>query len=99
MPKSVITKFEVNEEISGLEVTRYDVEIRGAKVHGLKVERVQDLHVGGYRITVEAPDGVLPLSTMDALARRVDASATVRVNGKLSGPGFVRHHRSYGIKK
>lgn len=96
--KSVITKFEVNEEVSGLGTTRYDVEIKGKPVHGLKVERVQDLNLGGYRINVEAPVEALAVSTMDALARRVDSRSKVRVNGRLSGPGFVRHFRSYGVK-
>lgn len=91
--KSVITKFEVVEENVSLAVTPYRVEIKGKYDPRVKVERVQDLIKGGYLVMVQAPAGLLALSTMDALARRVDPGA--RAVSNL--PGKSVHLRGYRI--
>lgn len=91
--KSVITKFEVVEENVTLAVTPYRAEIKGKFDPRVKVERVQDLNKGGYYVVVQVPAGVVALSTMDALARRVSADARVLTNM----PGRGVHVRTYRI--
>lgn len=94
MTKSVITKFEVNEENVSLAKTPYHVEISGRFDPRLKVERVQDLLKGGYYVYIQAPAGVLAVSTLDAVARRVDPKARALSNM----PGKTLHLRVYRIK-
>lgn len=92
--KSVITKFEVVEDNVTLAVTPYRVEVKGIRDPRLKVERVQDLKNGGYYVLVQAPAGMLALSTMDAIARRVDPKARALSNMA----GKTVHVRIYSVK-
>lgn len=97
MTASVITGFAKNVEDATLGRTPYVVEIKGQNPGGVRVAELMDADTGTVSIEViaPAPDGkpVLALSTMDALARRVRATAKVAFNGQ--GPTTLR--RVYAV--
>lgn len=75
--KSVITKLEVSER--WIDTVKYDLEIHGAPVPNVIVEKRTDMENGFESVLIQVPivDGkpVLAVSTMDAIARRVMPSA------------------------
>ncbi|QFG12153.1 Hypothetical Protein OBI_RACECAR_314 [Arthrobacter phage Racecar] len=92
MTASVITKLEANTEDATFGRTPYRLEIKGAPAHGVRVTELMDPNTGqkSVELIVPAPDGspALPLSTMDAVARRIKDGA--RVIAKAQGNAWRR---------
>lgn len=93
--KSVITKFEIDPEMVLLGSTRYVVEIRGEVVPNLVVEKNLNTENGHVTVRVQVPRGTVAVSTMDALARRVDPTARAYAGNK----GGASQVRLYAVER
>lgn len=86
MTASVITTLEANTEDATFGRTPYRLEIKGAPAYGVRVTELLDPNTGKrtVELIVPAPDGTpaLPLSTMDAVARRIIDGARVAVKSQ-----------------
>lgn len=78
--KSVITKLEARTEDQTYGRIPYDVEIKGAKPANVVVAKLPKLSdVTETLVEITSPKGLLALSTMDAIARRIMPDARHRV--------------------
>lgn len=78
--KSVITKLEARTEDQTYGRIPYDVEIKGAKPANVVVAKLPKLSDKTETLVeITAPVGLLALSTMDAIARRIIPNARHRV--------------------
>lgn len=81
MTASVITKLAPSEEDSSYNFRAYELELKGKPAHGVAVRETFEM-VGGKRgVRVSAMVGqkgpAAPLSTMDAIARKILPGARV----------------------
>ncbi len=97
MTASVITKLAALNADATWEETPYALEIKGKPAHGVTVKEVLEPTTGRtlIRIAAMAPTGipVLPLPTMDQVARNIRAGA--RVVNYVKGSKL--HIREYAV--
>lgn len=95
--KSVITKLVKDEDASVWGAERFALEIKGAVVPNVIVERRVDIQNGFESVLVQTPivDGkpVLTLSTQDAIARRIITDARVYAGNTLTPDSRVQVRR------
>lgn len=87
--KSVITRLEADRDRAGVGEIPYVLEVRGERVQGVDVKRVQDRETGSLTVHIKAArlngKPVLPMATQDAVARQILSGARVQVYGRNAG--------------
>lgn len=83
----VVTNVTEDRDNATLGVFPLKIEIKGKPEPLVKVAKLQDLNTGTMSVRVTAPKE-FPLSTLDAIARRVLPGSKIRTSGR--GPATIR---------
>jgi hypothetical protein len=85
----VVTNVIEDRDNATLGVFPLRIELKGKPEPRVKVARIQDQNTGAFSVRIVAPKD-FPLSTLDAVARRVQPGSKLVVGGK--GPAHIRHY-------
>lgn len=84
--KSVITRLEADRDRAGVGEIPYLLEVRGERVQGVDVRRIQNRETGELSVQIKSArkngKPVLPMATQDAVARQILDGARVQVYGR-----------------
>lgn len=85
----VVTNVIEDRERMTLGVFPLLIELKGKPEPRVKVAKLQDQNTGKFSVRIIAPRE-FPLSTLDAVARRVLPGSKLLLGGK--GPAHIRHY-------